>query len=418
MFTVTNTNSTLAITGVNFTDTLPVGLTVPNGTMTTCGGGTETVTGNNTIALTGGSIAAGGSCSFGVTVTGVTAGVKNNITGAISSNETGTGATSNTATLTVLAAPSITKAFSAPTIPLGGTATVTFTISNPNGTVALTGVGFSDTLPAGLKVAATPNANTTIGGTITAGAGSSTITFSGGTVPAGGSGTVSVDVTGMAAGVDNNITSAVTSANGGTGGTSNTATITVVAPPTIAKAFGSAVVPPGHTTTLTFTLSNPNTTVALTGVAFTDAFPAGLIVANPANASDGCGGTFAPNPGDTSLSFSGGTIAPGSSCVITVSVQVTTATTKTNITSVITSANGGTGATSNPATVSSLDKCLKDDHNGYFVQFSSITGDYLFTICGTGGFTMSGTGTLRVVNSVITISDTKADRKVSIQYNS
>ncbi|MGH9760870.1 MAG: hypothetical protein ACREDR_34570, partial [Blastocatellia bacterium] len=53
----------------------------------------------------------------------------------------------------------------------------------------------------------------------------------------------------------------------------------------------------------------------------------------------------------------------------------------------------------------------------YYVQFNSTTGDYLFTICGTGGFTMSGRGTLRVVNSIITIADTKPDRSVSIQYN-
>ena len=41
----------------------------------------------------------------------------------------------------------------------------------------------------------------------------------------------------------------------------------------------------------------------------------------------------------------------------------------------------------------------------------------MFTICGVAGFTMSGTGTLKVVNGVITITDTKSDRKVNIQYN-
>jgi hypothetical protein len=65
----------------------------------------------------------------------------------------------------------------------------------------------------------------------------------------------------------------------------------------------------GGVATLTFTITNPNAAAALTGVAFTDSFQAGLEVAATPNASTGCGSpTFAPAAGNTSISFSGGTI--------------------------------------------------------------------------------------------------------------
>ena len=47
----------------------------------------------------------------------------------------------------VVSPPTISKAFGAATIPLGGTTTLTFTYANPNAGTDLTGVSFSDTLP-------------------------------------------------------------------------------------------------------------------------------------------------------------------------------------------------------------------------------------------------------------------------------
>src|SRR5205823_4325447 len=116
-----------------------------------------------------GTLAAGASCTITVTVTGATAGVQNNTTGPISSNESGAGGPSNTATVTVLAPPTIAKAFGAGSIALSGTTNLDLTLTNPNATVALTGVAFTDSLPSGLTA---PNGTTTpCGGTLTITAG-------------------------------------------------------------------------------------------------------------------------------------------------------------------------------------------------------------------------------------------------------
>ena len=110
---------------------------------------------------------------------------------------------------------------------MNGTTTLTFTITNPNSTLSLTGVGFTDTFPAGLEVTATPGTSSSCGGTFAPNAGDTTLTFSGGTIAASGTCTVVVNVTGTSAGVKNNTSGAVTSNEGGTGNTASTS-ITVV----------------------------------------------------------------------------------------------------------------------------------------------------------------------------------------------
>ena len=178
---------------------------------------------------------------------------------------------------------------------MSGTTTLTFTLTNPNAGTALSGVGFTDTLPAGLVVATPNGLANTCGGTVTAVAGSGSIGLVDGGLAAGGSCTITVDVTGTTGGLKDNTTSAVTSTEGGTGGTAVAFLVVVeppeVAPPTIAKAFGAASIVVNETTTLTFTLTNPNPGTALSGVGFTDTLPAGLVVATPNGLTNTCGGT-------------------------------------------------------------------------------------------------------------------------------
>jgi uncharacterized repeat protein (TIGR01451 family) len=170
-----------------------------------------------------------------VNVVGIAPGTQNNTTGSITSTEGGTGGTAS-ASIDVVAPPSIAKAFNPTLIAVSGVSTLTFTITNPAANaVAETGVAFSDTLPAGIVVATPNNLSSTCGGTPTAVAGSGTASLSGASIAAGLSCTLSVDVTGSAAGVYNNTSGAVSSTNGGTGNTASASLTIAVADLTIGK---------------------------------------------------------------------------------------------------------------------------------------------------------------------------------------
>ena len=351
-FTLTNPNAGTALNGVGFTDTLPAGLVVatPNALANVCGGTVSAVAGTGSVALVNGALPASGSCTIKVNVTGTTAGAKNNTTSSITSTEGGTGGTAS-ASLEVIAPPTIAKAFVPLAILVNGTTTLTFTLSNPNAGTALTGVGFTDTLAAGLVVANPNGLANTCGGTVTAdpGIGTGSVALVDGALPASSACTITVNVTGLAGGLKGNTTGAVTSAEGGTGGTAVAFLVVVappaVAPPTIAKAFGAASIVVNGTTTLTFTLGNPNPGAALSGVGFTDPLPTGLVVATPNGLTNTCGGTVTAVAGTGSVALAAGGLAAGGSCVITVNVVGTTPGAKNNITSVVTSTEGGTGGT-------------------------------------------------------------------------
>jgi large repetitive protein len=370
-FTITNpAANAVALTGVAFADTLPTGLTVANASATVCGG-TLTTTSPTGIALTGAIIAANGQCQFAVTVTGAAAGQYTNTTGSVTSTNGGTGNTAS-ANLTVATPPTITKAFGASSILLNATTSVTFTLNNPNSSLALTGIAFSDTLPAGLQVATPNGLVTTCTGTVTAAAGSGSISLTGATLAANANCKVSVNVQGIAAGVQNNTTGPVSSTESGPGATSNTASITVIGPPSIAKAFGAASINLNGTTTLSFTITNPNATVSLSGVGFGDTLPAGLAVANPNGLTGSCGsGTITTGTvsGFSVVNLSGGTIAAGGSCTFSVNVVGASGGHKVNTTGTVTSTEGGSG---NQATatidVEAPDLAITKTHSGTFTR--------------------------------------------------
>src|SRR5262249_54402426 len=161
------------------------------------------------------------------------------------------------------------------------TSTLSFTVTNPNTASALSGVAFTDSLPGGLQLASTIVTGSCGSGTITATVNNppgspSTVSLSGGTLTASpdvaSSCTFSVSGTGSARGPEINPPGSVSSTGGGGGGTA-TDTLTGVGPPTISKAFGHATVALGASDTLSFTIPNPNTASALSGVAFTDSLP-------------------------------------------------------------------------------------------------------------------------------------------------
>ena len=89
---------------------------------------------------------------------------------------------------------------------------------------------------------------------------------------------MTVNVTSAAANTYSNTIAvgAVTSANAGANSVAANATLTVLSGITVAKAFNLSTVGIGDTSVLTVTLTNPNAT-AVTGAAFTDNYPAGLV---------------------------------------------------------------------------------------------------------------------------------------------
>jgi hypothetical protein len=241
--------------------------------------------------------------------------------------------------------PTISKAFGPATINANGTASLTLTISNPNTAPPLNGVAFTDNLPAGLVVNTPSGLTNTCGGTATAIAGSGTILLTGGTVAKSASCTVSLNVTASAAGTYVNTTSAVSSTNAGTGNTATATLIVTSAPPSISKVFGAASINVNGTTSLNLTISNQNPTTILNGVAFTDNFPAGLVVNTPSGLTNTCGGTLTASAGSGAVSLTGGTVAANSSCTVSLNVTASAAGNYVNTTGPVSSTNAGTGNT-------------------------------------------------------------------------
>jgi DNA-binding beta-propeller fold protein YncE len=118
-----------------------------------------------------------------------------------------------------------------------------------------------------------------------------------------------------------------------------------VLPPTIAKAFGAGTIQVNTSTSLTFTIQNPNTST-LTGVGFNDPLPAGLLIATPNGLSGSCGGgVITVIAGTGSISLASATLAASASCTFSVDVMPTLVATYNNVTGNVTSIEGGSGAT-------------------------------------------------------------------------
>lgn len=258
------------------------------------------------------------------------------------SNVSVTGMSSPIAVSAVLSPPTMTKSFGASSIPLNGTTSLTLAIQNPNAGAALTGVAFTDFFPSGMVVANPANFSSTCGGIATAVPGAASVSLSGTTLAPSGGCTFSLNVTGSTLGVKNN-TAVVTSTNGGTSNLGASATLIVVAPPSIQAAFNPSTIAMNSTSSLTFTIvESPQTPFALTGVAFTDTLPAGLTVVSSSSAV--CAGTLTTTA-PTGISLAGASIPAGGQCQFIVAVTGSAAGQYTNTTGDVTSTNGGIGNT-------------------------------------------------------------------------
>ncbi len=348
-YTIDNTASAALIGSLDFTETLPSGLQVasPANATTDCIRADTTVTatpGSSTITLDANGLAfagfevlaAGATCTVTVDVQAVATGTHVATSGDLLADFVSAG--SSTASLVVndlsTAAPTLTKVFSGDPVAPGGSVTLSFTLFNADASNAATAIAFTDDLDAmlsGATASGLPTDPCGAGSTLT---GTSTLSLSGGTLAARDSCTfdVTVDIPGAAAaGNYTNTTSTVSAMVNGSSVTSATGasdTLEVLAldsvPPSIAMSWSDADA--GTATTVTYTLTN-NATLGATDMAFLSVLNPPLPYPTSATLPAGgtCDGTTALVFVDTDIegfSYSGGTLAAGTSCTITVPVTL------------------------------------------------------------------------------------------------
>ncbi len=361
-FTVSNPANNPALSNINIVDQLPLGLQVAatpaiGGSCVNAAAATSAPANGGTITIANLQVPAGSSsCTVTVAVTNVPRQVNlscdsspalfTNAAGNLTVSNVTNGVLASCVTVTPKL-PTLTKSFAPPTFPVGGTTTLTFTVTNPAENPALSNVGFVDTLPAGLQVAPGP----VIGGTCTnaaaatsAPAGGTSISVANLQVPAGtaappadGSCTVTVAVTNKPGQVNascdatppefTNSPASITSVSNVANGVVNSCVTVTPLPPVLAKSFSPNTFSVGGTTTLTFTVTNPLGNPALSNVGFVDTLPSGLQVApGPV-----IGGTCTNAAAATSAPADGGTVTvvglavptaalADSSCTVTVAI--------------------------------------------------------------------------------------------------
>jgi uncharacterized repeat protein (TIGR01451 family) len=340
--------NTYPLTAVSLTDAMPAGMIVAPvpSPSTTCGAGVVSgASGSSSFTLTNGTVPArvsliDGTCSFQIRVTSSVGGNSINTlaAGTMTSAQSVTNNNSPSATLQVLFNLNIDKAFTPTVTQVGQTATLTVFVYNSNTTtVAGLNPSLTDNLPSGLELAGAGSSNT-CGGSVTDGAGGAlnagdtSFRLNNGNFGAGSSCAFSVVVRSVSPTATgsfvNSIPSGALATVSGTNPTGASATLSFLSTPIVTKAFTPVSTVPGAITTLTFTLSNPNSATltpgGLTNAAFTDVLPSGVAVYSPGPASGTCtGAANIFSAGATTLAFSGLTVPAAGSCTVSVPVTAT-----------------------------------------------------------------------------------------------
>lgn len=341
------------MTAVAVLDTLPAGVTVPAGAnpSTTCSGATVTSPSSNQVQVANGTIPSASSgiaasCYVEIDVLAATQGdyVNTIPAGAVTGTSGGSSVTNSqptSDTLRVKSSLTVHKAFTAKTLDSGnpdgfstgvdsttpGTArTLTVRLDNPNN-APLTNGAFTDALPTGLVVASPPNASTTCtNGTVFATAAGTSLRLAGATIPANGSCTVQVSVLSNISGTYTNTLAAggVTTGEGVSNGEATSAQVIISTPPTVAKQFSPAVIPPSGKSTLSIFLGNSNGSAITLSAPLTDTLPTapGNIVVAPApNVAGTCSlSSVTATAGSGSVTYASGATIPAGGCYINVDV--------------------------------------------------------------------------------------------------
>lgn len=159
------------------------------------------------------------------------------------------------------------------------------------------------------------------------------------------------------------------------------ANASALAQPSFSKQFTANTVGPGGSSTLTFTIDNTGGGPA-TALAFTDtlpAAPAAMTIANSPNASTTCdiltdGGTLSAPAGGSTISLSGGRVAAGAICTVSVNVTAGTATgVYSNASGDLTSSAGNSGTAIADLTVVSTLPSFSKAFSPNSISFNQIT---------------------------------------------
>lgn len=234
---------------------------------------------------------------------------------------------------TLVQTPTISASFGASQVPHDSETTLSFTIYNPNqALVSPPTFGFATTLPADngtatMQIPQDAGFSDTCGGSVQST--STSVTYSGGTAAAQSICVVSFNVIATDPGIWTDSVE-LTASNGGTDPA--TADLTIVGGAQSHVDFstilfgGPRAVRIGDTLPLSVTISNPNATVPLNGIGFSDDLPAGFEVASPAGKSQTCDtGTVAADPGGHTFALTGATlgVTPDPSAQCSWTIQVT-----------------------------------------------------------------------------------------------
>lgn len=352
-FTLTNLDPDSAASAITFTDNLTSALSGLAATglpmMDVCGMGSQ-ISGSTLLTLTGGTLAAGASCNFSVTLqvpANVTLGTEAvNTTSSLSGTINGLAVTGAPASDTLqIQSLTLTKAFSGPSA-AGGTVDLMFTITNLSDSSAASELAFTDNLNStlsGLVATGTPMSNVCGSGSTLSG--TSLLTLSGGNLEASASCNFSVTLqvpAGAGAGTYLNTTSQLQQA-GLPVSVAASDSLGIEPPPTFSKTFSPDFLGVGQVSTLSFTIDNSASALAASSLAFTDNLPAGVVVASTPSASNTCTGTVTADAGTAVISLSGGSVAAGTSCQISVNVTPVSPGNFVNTTGDLTSSSGNSG---------------------------------------------------------------------------
>ncbi|AZV80673.1 hypothetical protein EBB79_22225 (plasmid) [Parasedimentitalea marina] len=362
-YVLTNLSSIQALSALAFTDNLDTQLSGLVATDTpiisTCGGGSSR---EPQRSVSRGTLAASASCTISVTQQvpgGASASIYSGTTSGVTGTASGlaiTGpAVSAAFTVTSFELPSFSKSFSDPVLGAGGSTTLTYVITNNDGSTTLSGLRFSDDLDAALTgFSVTGGTGSNLCGTGSTVSGTSEILLEDGTLAPGDSCNIVLTVAvpaGATTGGYPGATSTLTE-NGEFAASAASATLTIEPAPGFSKDFASSSIVQGDVSTLTFTLDNSAASVAASSLDFTDNLPAGLTVASPANASTTCtGGTLTATTGTASISYTGGSAA-AASCTVSADVRATSSGTLVNTSGDLTSFLGNSGTATATLSVS------------------------------------------------------------------